>query len=73
MEFSGSVMLYVVSVVLLRYVNRRLNKLMEDWSSYPSRSFAKRAMGADGDQDKLRMLSDGIQNAANTFLVSLPC
>ena len=42
-----------------------------DWSNYPSRSFAKRAMGADSDQDKLKMLSEGIQNAVTEFLVSL--
>ena len=63
----------MVSVVPLRYVTRRLSKLMEDWSSYPSRSFAKRAMGAGSDQDKLQMLSEGIQNAVNAFLVSLLC
>ena len=63
----------MVSVVPLRYVTRRLNKLMDDWSSYPSRSFAKRVMGADSDKDKLQMLSEGIQYAVDAFLVSLFC
>ena len=46
---------------------------MDDWSNYPSRSFAKRAMGADSDQDKLKMLSEGIQNTVDAFLVSILC
>ena len=46
---------------------------MEDWNNHLSRSFVKRAMSADSDQDKLKMLSEGIQDAVNTFLVSLSC
>ena len=47
--------------------------MMEDLNNYPSYTLAKRATSADGDQDKLKMLSEGIQNAVAVLLVSLPC
>ena len=49
------------------------SELMDDWNNYPSQPLLERMMDANSDKDKLKKLSDGIQNAVTDFLVSLPC
>ena len=59
------------SIAPLTCVTRHLNKLLADWNNYSSRHLPGRMMDADSDKDKLKKLSDGIQNAVTVFLVSL--
>ena len=61
----------MTSIASLTCVTRRLNELMKDWKDYPSQPFFEQAMDANSNKDKLKKLSDGIQNAVIEFLVSL--
>ena len=61
----------MTSIASLTFVTRRLNELMKDWEDYPSQHLIVKTMDANSDKDKLKKLSDGIQNAVIDFLVGL--
>ena len=63
----------MISITPLTWVTRRLNGLMKDWNDYTSHLSLEQMMNADSDQDKLKKLSEGIQNEVEAFLVSPPC